>query len=174
MEADLMDRKKKRLRDKKEADELKEKGNAVLKKGLYKTAIKYYSDALELRRDLLPLYTNRALARLKIEDYTGVIDDATRVLEYNEVFHDGYEKEKDLCYKALMRRALALRGQKDFTLALKDLESAGKLVPGDKDVERYTILTNEDIELEKKIAVIMSNAEALKGKAYIDFILDFL
>ena len=85
-----------------------------MKKGCYKTAIKHYSDALELRKDLLPLYTNRALARLKVEDYTGVIDDATRILEYCEVFHDGYLKEKDLCYKALMRRQMAFRAQKDF------------------------------------------------------------
>lgn len=104
MEAEMLDRRKKRIRDKKEADELKVKGNDALKKGLYKTAQKYYSDALELRRDLLPLYTNRALARLKLEDYAGVIDDCTRVLEYCEVFHDGYSQEKDLCYKALMRR----------------------------------------------------------------------
>lgn len=80
-----------------------------MKKGCYKTAIKYYSDALDLKKDLLPLYTNRALARLKIEDYTGVIDDTTRLLEYCEVFHDGYTQEKDLCYKALMRRCQALR-----------------------------------------------------------------
>lgn len=100
----MLERKKKRLRDKKEADELKERGNNVLKKGLYKSAIKYYSDALQLRKDLLPLYTNRALARLKIEDFHGVIDDCTRVLEYCECFHDGYTKERDLCYKAFMRR----------------------------------------------------------------------
>lgn len=58
----------------------------------------------------MPLYTNRALARLKIEDYSGVIDDTTRLLEYCEVFNNGFEKEKDLCYKALMRRCLAFRG----------------------------------------------------------------
>jgi len=40
-----------------------------LKKGLNKTANKYYSDALDLKKDLLPLYTNRALARLKLEDF---------------------------------------------------------------------------------------------------------
>mmetsp|Transcript_709 Transcript_709/g.398 ORF Transcript_709/g.398 Transcript_709/m.398 type:complete len:106 (-) Transcript_709:1686-2003(-) len=105
MEADLNDRKKRRVRDTKEANLLKEKGNEALKKGCYKTAIKYYSDAMELRKDLMPAYTNRALARLKIEDFQGVIDDCTRVLEYNEVFNNGFEKEKDLCYKAMMRRA---------------------------------------------------------------------
>ena len=69
MEADMKERKKKRERDRKEAEELKVKGNEALKKGLYKTANKYYSDALELKKDLLPLYTNRALARLKLEDF---------------------------------------------------------------------------------------------------------
>lgn len=69
MEADMMDRKKRRQVESKEALELKEKGNFALKKGCYKTAIKYYSDALEIRKDILPLYTNRALARLKVEDY---------------------------------------------------------------------------------------------------------
>jgi tetratricopeptide (TPR) repeat protein len=104
MEADMLDRKKKRLRDLKEAEELKVKGNEALKKGLYKSANKHYTDALELKKDLLPLYTNRALARLKLEDFTGVIDDCTRLLEYNEVFNDGFTKQRDLCFKGFMRR----------------------------------------------------------------------
>ena len=44
-------------------------GNEALKKQCYKTAIKYYSDALDKKWDFLPLYTNRALARNKIEDW---------------------------------------------------------------------------------------------------------
>jgi hypothetical protein len=90
--------------------EFKEKGNDALKKGCYKTAIKYYSDGLDLKKDLLVLYTNRALARIKIEDYTGVIDDTTRVLEYCDCFDNCFTKQRDLCYKAFMRRCLALRG----------------------------------------------------------------
>lgn len=104
MEADMLDRRKRRMREKKEAEELKEKGNEVLKKGLYKSAIKYYTDAIELRKDILPLYTNRALARLKVEDFAGVIDDCTRVLDYCDCFDNGYTLQKDLCYKAFMRR----------------------------------------------------------------------
>ena len=49
MEADLQDRKKKRLRDAKEAKKLKERGNEWLKKGLYKTANKFYTDGLNLK-----------------------------------------------------------------------------------------------------------------------------
>lgn len=122
MESDMLDRKKRRARDTKEAEELKEKGNAALKKGLYKSAHKYYSDALELRKDMLPLYTNRALARLKLEDFQGALDDCTKLIEYNEVFNDGFTKERDLCFKAFLRRCQAARGLKEFELAMKDLD----------------------------------------------------
>jgi len=63
-----------------------------MKRGLYKSANKYYSDALENCKDMLPLYTNRALARIRLEMWQEVVDDCTRVLEYCEVFDDGYQK----------------------------------------------------------------------------------
>ena len=44
----MMERKKQRLRDTKEANQLKEEGNKFLKLGLYKSAIKKYTDALDL------------------------------------------------------------------------------------------------------------------------------
>ena len=67
-----------------------------------------------------------------------------------------------------------MRGQKDYELALKDIEEAEKLEPTDKDALRFKKLTLEDIELERTIKNIMSNAELLKGKEYLDFLLDFL
>ena len=125
----MMSRLKKRKQDEKEAKVLKEKGNMCLKKGLFKSAIKHYSDALEIKKDFMVVYTNRALGRTKIEDWQGAIDDCTRVLEYCEVFEDGFEKSKDLCYKAFTRRAIAFRGQRNFKLAKLDLEEALKLLP---------------------------------------------
>lgn len=41
-------------------------------------------------------------------------------------------------------------------------------------MEKLTKLTLEDIELEKRIKNIMGNSELLKGKDYLDFILEFL
>ena len=58
MEADMLDRKKRRIRDTKEAMVLKDRGNNCLKKGLFKSAIKYYSDAINTRKDIMILYTN--------------------------------------------------------------------------------------------------------------------
>ena len=110
MEQDIKERGFRRRRDKKSATILKNRGNDMMKRGLYKTANQCYSEGLELCRDFFVMYTNRALARIKICMYPEAIDDCTRVLEYQEAFSDGYTKLPDLCYKALTRRAQALRG----------------------------------------------------------------
>ena len=68
------------------------KGNEAMKRGLYKSAKHHYTQALESRKDLLAVYTNRALCAIKLEDMQVAIDDCSRVLEYCEVFDDGYQK----------------------------------------------------------------------------------
>ena len=67
MERDFADRAKKRKRNRKEANRLKDLGNEAMKKGLYKSANHHYTAALEDCKDMLPLYTNRALARIRLE-----------------------------------------------------------------------------------------------------------
>jgi hypothetical protein len=39
-----------------------------MKRGLYKSAKHHYTEALESRKDLLAVYTNRALCAIKVED----------------------------------------------------------------------------------------------------------
>ena len=132
MEQDFKDRAQRRKRDRKLAEELKAKGNEATKRGLYKSAKQHYTEAMQHKKDLFILYTNRALICLKLEEPQQAIDDCTRVLEYQEVFNDDieenkYKKEPDLCYKALMRRGQALKFQRDFKLAKADFEEAKKL-----------------------------------------------
>ena len=127
MEQDFKDRSQRRKRDRKLAEGAKVKGNEAMKLGLYKSARHHYTEGLEHRKDLLALYTNRALVCLKLEDMQQAIDDCTRVLEYCEVLEGGYVKNKDLCYKAFMRRGQALKYQKDFKLAKEDFDEAMKL-----------------------------------------------
>jgi len=101
-----------------------------MKRGLYKSAKHHYTEALENKKDMLALYTNRALCCLKLEEPEMAIDDCTRVLEYCEVFEEGYTKSKeskDLCYKAFMRRGQALKFQKDWKLAIDDFKQAKTL-----------------------------------------------
>jgi hypothetical protein len=68
MESDFKDRKQRRVRDKKMANELKAKGNEATKRGLYKSAKHHYSEAMEYKKDMFILYTNRALVCLKLEE----------------------------------------------------------------------------------------------------------
>ena len=92
MERDFEERAARRRKDKKIAEEFKEKGNECMKRGLYRTANKHYSDALDHKKDMLILYTNRALARVKLEMWIDAIDDCTRVLEYCDVFDSCFTK----------------------------------------------------------------------------------
>lgn len=63
---------------------------------------------------------------------------------------------------------------KDFEYAIQDLDEAQKLLPEEKDPKRLKTLYLEDQDLENRINKIMENAEALKGKEYIDFLLSYL
>lgn len=92
MEQDINDRSFRRKRDKKAANICKDRGNEMMKKGLYKTANVAYTEGLEKARDFLALYNNRALARLKLQMWQEAVDDCTRVLEYNLAFNEGFEK----------------------------------------------------------------------------------
>ena len=103
-----------------------------------------------------------------------MIDDCTRPLEYCEVFDETYTKQPDLCYKALMRRAQGLRGMKEFNDAIHDLEEAHKLFPNESDPLRLKEKYEADRELEEKINAIMADSDSLKGKEFIDFLLNYL
>ena len=174
MERDFEERAAKRRKDKKICLGFKEQGDACVKKGLYRTAHKHYTEALVHKKDILGIYTNRALTRLKLEMWQDAIDDCTRVLEYCEVFDEGYTKQPEICYRALMRRAQAHRGLRDFSEAIVDLAAAAKCMPNETDPAKLTKQYEEDRAHEERIQKIMSNSESLKGKEFIDFLLDFL
>ena len=53
MEKDFSDRAIRQAADRKLAEECKVKGNEAMKRGLYKTANKHYTDSFEHRRDIL-------------------------------------------------------------------------------------------------------------------------
>lgn len=133
MEKDFEERAARRRKDKAIAEREKEKGNECMKRGLYKTANKHYTEGLEHKKDYLQMYTNRALCRLKLELYQDALDDCTRVLEYCDVFDRCYTKQADVNYKAFIRRAQANRGLKDFDEAINDCREAAKLLPNEKD-----------------------------------------
>ena len=77
-----------------------------------------------------------------------------------------------------MRRGLALKFQRDFKEAVTDFTDAKKLVPNSKkdldECDKWIRLTEDDRDHQEKLTRIMANADSLKGKEYIDYLLSFL
>ena len=101
------------------SDELREEGNAAMKKGEYSTAMHLYSKALDLSPQSACSLNNRSLAYIKIKNWTNAINDATSCLEVDPnntkaLYRRGFAtlmqgKEDPLKIKS---------AQKDFQLAL--------------------------------------------------------
>jgi STIP1 homology and U-box containing protein 1 len=63
------------------AEQLKEQGNVHFKKGEFASADSLYGQAILKNPNNPLLYTNRANARLKLENWEGVIDDCLKSIE---------------------------------------------------------------------------------------------
>ena len=112
-----------------------------MKEGDYQKAVEWYTLALEHIKDIKSIYTNRALAYIKIKKFKRAIKDCSNVIEYMEIF-EKVGQNKDLMFKALSRRALSKKQMKDFKPALEDINESLKLFPEDKSV----LLLKKEVE----------------------------
>jgi serine/threonine-protein phosphatase 5 len=72
---------------KNKAIKLKDEGNQMMKEGKFKKAIRLYSEAIEDYRGMMVLYSNRALAYIKVEEYDVIIFQIIKLLfELNQIF----------------------------------------------------------------------------------------
>ncbi|KAF2848407.1 peptidyl-prolyl cis-trans isomeras-like protein D [Plenodomus tracheiphilus IPT5] len=149
------------------ATELKTMGNAAFKNGdhtlglkKYQKGIRYlqeYPVALDTDpKDLWPalsalkiqLYSNSALLQNKLGHFNDAAESATKALEIEGI------TDKDKA-KALFRRATAKAGKKSEEDALRDLNEAAKLAPGDaaivKELEGVKRRVQARKEKEKKV-----------------------
>lgn len=67
----------------------------------YHKAIDYYSDAINIKRDYKVLYTNRALAYIKVYKFEEAIKDCTKLLDYCDCFEKGYTESRNLTFKVI-------------------------------------------------------------------------
>jgi tetratricopeptide (TPR) repeat protein len=144
-----------------EAAEMKEKGNALFKKGKYTESLEFYSKAIKLDPKNAVYYVNRAMANLKLENYQDVVGDCSvcLVLEAKNV-------------KALFRRAKAYYKLEKFREAKIDLEAALQVEPKNQEVKtmleyiikitrrRIIPITEVNADLVKEIK---ENAKAVGG-----------
>jgi len=174
MEADIEQRAKRRAENKKKANDCREKGNNYFKQGKFKPAVKKYTEAIEFTRDMLTCYTNRALAYIRLGQFDDAIPDCEKVLEYCEVFEDGYEQSATLCFKAFSRRAMSRRGKKEFDKAIHDLKQALELHPNDIEAQKLLKLTEEDLQLHEESKKVLESLDCSDDSQFITTLLDTL
>merc|ERR1719235_2505932 len=124
MEADMKQRNHKRVERAKTAERCNQRGNDSMAEGDYVGAIEHYDEGLEFDRGKKKLWTNKALAEIKCYRYRDAFASCSKVLEYIEIFEEGFKRSPDLSFKALTRRATALRGLQKWSEALEDLKDA--------------------------------------------------
>jgi serine/threonine-protein phosphatase 5 len=112
---------------KQQAELFKTKGNEYFQSNKFNLAVEYYTKALELDPTNPVLYSNRAFAHLKMENYGSAIADATKALELDPKFIKGY-----------YRRGSAHFALGHYEKALRDFKQVVKIAPNDKDAkEKY-------------------------------------
>ncbi|XP_076815387.1 tetratricopeptide repeat protein 12-like isoform X2 [Clavelina lepadiformis] len=152
LEADSQKRAEARKERNQKASILKDRGNEAFKSGDYNTAIKLYTEATTVAKDMEALYTNRAAAFMKQERYQDAIDDCDFALMIDEKW-----------VKAHVFKGRSLQKLKQFDDAsiefkkiLKIDEKKFKLVEGYiKEVEA----DRHEHELEKTTKIQLENEE---------------
>jgi tetratricopeptide (TPR) repeat protein len=127
LEADAEMRFKRKAEARKRADVHKDNGNASYEAGDFEKAIAEYTEGIELSRDYVALYTNRAQCYLLLERYADALEDCSTALRIDAD-----------CVKAHVRRAKAHAGMLLFDEALQDLDRAKALAPLSKEISQLT------------------------------------
>ena len=124
---------------KKQIKQQKDLGNDCFKQQKYDEAIAYYTKAIKYDdedKDVHILYSNRAMAHLKLENWQSAEDDASKCIHHNRTFTKGF-----------FRRALARKNSGKLTDALTDLNTVLVLEPTNK--EAVTMIKQLEAELKK-------------------------
>ena len=137
-------------------NKLKNEGNDLFKNGKYEDAIKKYYEVLEEIKTSSDMAKNAfskelndierasrlniASCKLKTEDYDGVINECSIVLEKNK------------CFKGYLRMGIALLNKKKYEKAFRYLDNAKAIGNSEekKTCEQYINKCNEELEKERE------------------------
>ncbi|XP_036603692.1 tetratricopeptide repeat protein 12 [Trichosurus vulpecula] len=160
LEKDARERAERRKENKSLANALKEKGNEAFLKGDYRMAVQHYSEGLKKLKDMIVLYTNRAQAYIKLEEYEKALVDCDWALKCDEnstkaYFHMGkahlalknYSMSRQ-CYQKILEINPKLQTQvNDFLNKVDQQEKA----------ELQEKLALQELESGKEAAVTTKN-----------------
>ncbi len=123
----------------------KDRGNAEFNAGRFQNAVKYYSEAIQMKPDEASLYSNRAAAYLKTREFRQALDDAKKAIAL----------DKHFC-KAYNRAATAACNLGDFNEGLRLYKEGVVMACG-------TPLEKELKEGEKNAQMVLRTKDAVKA-----------
>jgi len=118
----------------------RERGNEAFRRGDYSTAIEAYDRSIATRPSAAAL-ANRAMCRLKLEEWAAAEADCTSALELDPAYG----------VKAYMRRGTARRHLKKYLDSVMDFEEALRLEPTSKILREERLTSQRMFELEAKV-----------------------
>ncbi|KAL8433292.1 hypothetical protein ACSSS7_003976 [Eimeria intestinalis] len=129
LEADMRKRQKRRGSQRHRAAALIAEGRAHAAAGSWLLAEEAFAAAVDVKPDSLIALCNLSLAQLKREGWRQAEETTSKLLHICEVFENGYTRSRNLCYKALLRRAFARRQLLLLEQAAADATAAQQLLP---------------------------------------------
>eukprot|EP00245_Coleochaete_scutata_P007829 TRINITY_DN2360_c0_g1_i1.p1 TRINITY_DN2360_c0_g1~~TRINITY_DN2360_c0_g1_i1.p1 ORF type:complete len:506 (-),score=107.70 TRINITY_DN2360_c0_g1_i1:133-1590(-) len=107
------------------SEELKKQANDSFQAHKFAHAIELYTEAIKLNPHSAILYSNRAFAHTKIEEYGSSIEDATKSIELDPTY-----------VKAYYRRGTAYMGLAKLKEALRDFRKVVQVAPKNPDARK--------------------------------------
>ena len=144
----------------------KQKGNECFKAGETEDAIMYYTRSIAFDDNNAILYSNRALAYLRLKHFQNAEDDCTRAIELDPTYTKGWS-----------RRAMTRHRRGKYEQAILDFKEALELEPENKDLAKLLAKSQEKwkevegeqfqrFDSQKKIEVISESDYADEPTTY--------
>jgi len=116
------------------AEEEKEKGNDLFKKGDYANAVKFYSEAIRRNPDDPKLYSNRAACYTKLAAFDLGLKDCDKCVELDPKFIKGW-----------IRKGKILQGMQDSSKAMTAYEKALEIDPNNAEASEGYKITMQNV-----------------------------
>lgn len=101
-------------------------GNEFFKAGNYQSAVNAFTAAVTLDPKMAPLYSNRAAAHMKMNDFHAGAQDCSKAISLLTPPVDANRRSRLIAYS---RRAAALSALEDYESAINDIQIAISLDP---------------------------------------------
>ncbi|KAL3315260.1 RNA polymerase II-associated protein 3 [Cichlidogyrus casuarinus] len=142
------------LRRQKLSDEAKEEGNIYFRKSDFVSAIEKYTKAIQYTPSSAVLYSNRAMAQLKLDQYAAAEVDCTSAISLDSKMA-----------KAYFRRALARKNLNRRNEAIEDLVSSLKIDPKNLDSMKQLELLRTAVSTRNWVRVPIQEVSPQKPPA---------